>query len=122
MIEKICPFCKEIFDGEFMKDHIGIKHLGLEAGAFQSMKDELVTLKTFDCKKCEENFESESDLKIHGNFAHPVFKFGCEVCKKSFISERSLTVHKKVLHEKLFKYQRTVLKSKSPIVIKILDP
>ena len=94
----------------------------MEAGAFQSMKDELVTLKTFDCKKCVEKFESESDLKIHGNFAHPVFKFACEVCKKSFISERSLTVNKKVLHEKLFKYQRTVLKSKSPIVIKILDP
>ena len=43
------------------------------------MKDELVTLKTFDWKRCEEKFESESDLKIHGNFAHPVFKFACEV-------------------------------------------
>ena len=47
------------------------------------MKDELETLKTFDCKRCEEKFESESDLKIHGNFAHPVFKFAFEVCKKS---------------------------------------
>ena len=35
MIEKICPFCEEVFSEDLIKDHIGIEHLGLDTGAFQ---------------------------------------------------------------------------------------
>ena len=54
MIEKICPFCEEVFGEDLIKDHIGIEHLGLETGAFQST--EVPESNTFDCKDCDEKF------------------------------------------------------------------
>ena len=88
MIEKICPFCEKIFDIELIKDHIGIKHLGLETGAFQPA--DVSENNAFECKDCEEKLTNESDLKIHQNIAHPSFKFACEKCDKRFLSGRSL--------------------------------
>ena len=95
-MEKICPFCDKIFDQELIKDHIGIEHLGLETGAFQST--DVSESNTFDCKDCNEKFTSESDLKIHRNIVHPSFKFACEQCDKRFLSERSVNMHVKVVH------------------------
>ena len=109
MIEKICPFCEEVFNEELIKDHIGIEHLGLETGAFQSTKvsksNNETEEATFDCKDCTEKFSSESDLKIHQNIVHPNFKFNCGKCDKRFISEHSFKLHQKVVHSSQFEKQ-----------------
>ena len=59
MIEKIFPFCEEVFEEELIKDHIGINHLGLESGAFHSSNNES-TEPSLDCKKCDEKLTSEN--------------------------------------------------------------
>ena len=97
MIEKICPFCEEVFDEDLIKDHIGINHLGLESGAFHSSNDEN-TESSLDCKDCDKKLTSESDLKIHENIVHPIFKFTCDKCDKRFLFERSVNLHQKVVH------------------------
>ena len=91
MIEKICPFCQEIIGEDFIKDHIGIEHLGLGTGSFKENK-------TLDCNKCEEKFHHESELKIHENIAHPTFKFTCGKCGKQFITEHAYNLHLKLVH------------------------
>ena len=65
MAQKICPFCEKIFDQDLIKDHIGIEHLGLKA-ELKTIKEEV---KCFECEKCDEIFNEESDLKIHQNIS-----------------------------------------------------
>ena len=96
MIEKICPFCKEIFDEDLIKDHIGINHLGLHNNTEPNqVRNQFSVKRSFACNECEEKFDRESDLKIHQNVVHPSFKFSCGKCEVRFLSESSLNLHTK---------------------------
>ena len=90
--DTICPFCREIFDQDQIKDHIESKHLG-----FQNGKE------SFNCDKCEEEFKCESDLKIHENMKHST-SMQCNECLKCFTKLFNLRKHIRVKHQKL-RYQ-----------------
>ena len=68
-IEKICPFCEGIFGISEIKDHIGIEHLGMQAGDFIEE-----TSSQFKCEHCPTSFISELSLQRHVKFSHSKVK------------------------------------------------
>lgn len=121
-MEKICPFCEEIFDQELIKDHIRIEHLGLETGAFQPPTDvsnnpkDVSRNMAFDCKDWDKKFTCESDQKNHQNIAHSSFKFACGKCDQRFLSEHSVNLHVKVMHSNHFEVKDLSKKNSKDLV------
>ena len=95
MIQKICPFCLDTFDGDLIKDHIGIHHLGLHSsGAIQPKKK--FSEDEENGQECTQKY-SEFDLKVPGKYI-----FACEECGKQFPTERAYNIHGIIVHDHNF--------------------
>ena len=126
-IEKVCPFCEEIFSANEIKSHIGVNHLGIplsetesiandtsanEVVESPSIKKELPeelnvkqsepkekSKKSFPCNHCNKLFEGKQRLKNQLQMVHyNNEKFGCDQCSKVFPFKFKLKEHIKIVH------------------------
>ena len=100
MIEKICPFCEEVFSKDLIKDHIGIEHLGLESGASSSNPTSLIKKELREQSPKQKKSKSSSMNEIHQGR-----KFNCDQCSKRFVERRHLKRHILTVHEKIRKFK-----------------
>ena len=126
-IEKVCPFCEEIFSAKEIKSHIGVNHLGIplsetesiandtsanEVVESPSIKKELPeelnikqsepkekSKKSFPCNHCNKRFDAKQRWKNHIEMFHSDNKrFACEQCPKIFNLGFKLKEHINIVH------------------------
>ena len=103
-VKKLCPFCDELFDGNTIKTHIGIEHLGIVVNQAKTNgtkneieNDEVIcaTL-TFQVRESPDQMiefrrpKSSSSIKS-GSKIHQSLQ--CQQCPKSFDKKRGLYEH-----------------------------
>ena len=126
-IEKVCPFCEEVFSVNEIKSHIGVNHLGIplsetesiandtsanEVVESPSVKKELPeelnvnqsepkekSKKSFPCNDCNKRFDAKQRWKNHIEMFHSDNKrFACEQCPKIFNLGFKLKEHINIVH------------------------
>ena len=77
-----------------------LEDVSLENDGMKDVTEENVVIssKSFKCDKCQECFESESDLRKH-ELIHSKAEFDCNICGRCFKVEDDLVAHQKHFHE-----------------------
>ena len=97
-VKKLCPFCDDLFDGNTIKTHIGIEHLGIvlnqakTGGSKNEIENDEVICATltFQVRESPDQMiefgRPKSRSKTHQSLQ-------CQQCPKSFDKKRSLNEH-----------------------------
>ena len=100
-IEKICPFCDEVFSANEIKSHIAISHFDILQSEIAPEKhlenDQPVDhneVTDVEMKSREEGTEKEPKTQKKCQSGGTRFRINCDFCGKSFTSKNSLKRHK----------------------------
>ena len=111
-IEKICPFCDEVFSAHEIKSHIGVNHLGIPQSEIAPPVNHLECDQPRDQNEMKLKEEAEdNEIPTVEKESKPVkpgkshaggiggIRYQCAQCYQSFAFRQSLTIHIRVKHE-----------------------
>ena len=103
-IEKVCPFCEEVFSAKEIKIHIGVNHLDIP---LEKIENDTSAKEVVDSPKIKS--EPLGELSVNQTESkeskeNPKKSFQCKICNKLFDSERRLKNHLQMMHEKKGKF------------------
>lgn len=107
--KKKCRFCKKAFNkslklrNHYVKNHNFCKPCKLQLGSRKEMNLHIKekhpeSVIEFDCKFCEQKFDSKTNLTIHEKNRKSDVLFNCNICPYSNCLERGFFQHLKTKH------------------------
>ena len=101
-VEKVCPFCEEVFSSKEIKAHIGISHLGIESVDHKT-EDKVENLPDKKRKRSEDlqqNENKKAKTTLSGEENGTTEKvFSCKLCDKTYTKKRYLQSHIEGIHQ-----------------------